>query len=357
MQSFAVPSPAGEMTVWEQDSAAGRRVRRVAQVLLYVSRHQKQPSSPASHRRAEPFDPSHGALGHPQAHAGSTDETASLTAPVPGRARRPRARTEAEGVVIERNLTPRLTLHRQCSHTSRGTMRRFGIATVIAALLLPAGAHRAQARAAPDRRAADRDRHPARRRPRGLRERPPGHLLQSGPACSGSGRELETYFFAHEYGHIRYGHTGAALAAGEGDLGALRVRQELEADCYAARTLGESDPRPSDAAHPVLHPHGPVPLRRLAPERRPARGQDSRRAFPRPTLRRDIVGFQQPGRTIPSAARARRRRRSTPRPTNPSLHGRRRRTAAKTPSPRIVHCQTVTREPRGSVLTSPSGER
>jgi hypothetical protein len=47
---------------------------------------------------------------------------------------------------------------------------------------------------------------------------------------------------------VRYGHTGAALTAGEGDLGALRQRQELEADCYAARTLSESEPETIGAA-------------------------------------------------------------------------------------------------------------
>jgi len=71
------------------------------------------------------------------------------------------------------------------------------------------------------------------------------------------GPELETYFFAHEYGHIHYGHTGSALTAGEGDLGALRVRQELEADCYAARTLGDTDHAAVDAALKFFTRMGP----------------------------------------------------------------------------------------------------
>src|SRR5919198_3451420 len=45
--------------------------------------------------------------------------------------------------------------------------------------------------------------------------------------------QLADFFFAHEYGHIHYGHAGAALADPHGELSALRQRQELEADCYA----------------------------------------------------------------------------------------------------------------------------
>ncbi len=118
-------------------------------------------------------------------------------------------------------------------------MRRFWIATVFAALLLAAGTHRA----------------PALQRLIDVRQVPSDTLRDVAFAAFEQGRpviyynpvlmqrvgpQLEAYFFAHEYGHVRYGHTGAALAAGEGDLGALRARQELEADCYAARTLGES---------------------------------------------------------------------------------------------------------------------
>jgi hypothetical protein len=126
-------------------------------------------------------------------------------------------------------------------------MRRLGIVTVITALLLPAGAHRAgAAQRLIDVRQIATDT---------LRDvalatfehgRPviyynPVLLQQFGP-------RLTSFFFAHEYGHIRYGHTGAALAAGEGDLTALRQRQELEADCYAARTLSESEPETVGAA-------------------------------------------------------------------------------------------------------------
>jgi hypothetical protein len=52
---------------------------------------------------------------------------------------------------------------------------------------------------------------------------------------------MTEYFFAHEYGHIHYGHTGGALADEGGELTLLRQRQELEADCYAAGLLGDTD--------------------------------------------------------------------------------------------------------------------
>jgi hypothetical protein len=126
-------------------------------------------------------------------------------------------------------------------------MRRFGIATVIGALLLPAGAHRAQAvqRLMDVRQIATDTLHDlavaAFENGRPVIYYNPVLMQRVGP-------ELETYFFAHEYGHVHYGHTGSALTAGEGDLGALRVRQELEADCYAARTLADTDHEAVDAA-------------------------------------------------------------------------------------------------------------
>ena len=71
------------------------------------------------------------------------------------------------------------------------------------------------------------------------------------------GPHLSTFFFAHEYGHIHYGHTGGALIQ-DGELSAVRQRQELEADCYAAALLGESD-RPSvDAALRFFTRLGPL---------------------------------------------------------------------------------------------------
>lgn len=55
------------------------------------------------------------------------------------------------------------------------------------------------------------------------------------------GPRMAEFFFAHEYGHIHYGHTGGALANEGGELSLTRQRQELEADCYAAELLGTTD--------------------------------------------------------------------------------------------------------------------
>lgn len=61
------------------------------------------------------------------------------------------------------------------------------------------------------------------------------------------GPELSSFFLTHEYGHIHYGHSGGALVH-DGEIGEIRVRQELEADCYAATHLAESEPEAVDAA-------------------------------------------------------------------------------------------------------------
>jgi hypothetical protein len=135
-------------------------------------------------------------------------------------------------------------------------MRRIGTVTVIAALLLPAGAHRAQAvqRLMDVRQVATDTLHDvavtAFENGRFVIYYNPVLMQRVGP-------ELETFFFAHEYGHVHYGHTGSALTAGEGDLGALRVRQELQADCYAARTLGEDQPETLNAAIRFFNRMGP----------------------------------------------------------------------------------------------------
>jgi hypothetical protein len=126
-------------------------------------------------------------------------------------------------------------------------MRKLTIATLAAALLLPAGAEQARAvqRLIDVRQIATdtlRDVALARfENGRPVIYYNPALLRQFGPS-------LTTFFFAHEYGHIRYGHTGAALLAGDGDLTAVRQRQELEADCYAARALAESAPEAVGAA-------------------------------------------------------------------------------------------------------------
>jgi hypothetical protein len=62
------------------------------------------------------------------------------------------------------------------------------------------------------------------------------------------GPQLTTFFFAHEYGHIYFGHTGAALIQAQGELSTLRQQQELEADCYAARLLAQHDRAAVEAA-------------------------------------------------------------------------------------------------------------
>jgi hypothetical protein len=126
-------------------------------------------------------------------------------------------------------------------------MRRLGIVTVVTALLLPAWVHRAGAvqRLIDVRQIATDTLHDVAlatfENGRPIIYYNPALLQRFGP-------RLTTFFFAHEYGHVHYGHTGAALAAGEGDLSALRQRQELEADCYAARTLSESEPETIGAA-------------------------------------------------------------------------------------------------------------
>jgi hypothetical protein len=135
-------------------------------------------------------------------------------------------------------------------------MRRFGIATVIAALLLPAGAHRAQAvqRLMDVRQIATDTLHDlavaAFENGRPVIYYNPVLMQRVGP-------ELESYFFAHEYGHIRYGHTGSALTSTESDRSAIRVRQELEADCFAASTLADADPAAVEAAIRFFNRLGP----------------------------------------------------------------------------------------------------
>lgn len=57
----------------------------------------------------------------------------------------------------------------------------------------------------------------------------------------GFGPRMAEFFFAHEYGHIHYGHAGGALAHEEGDVSLVRQAQELEADCYAARTVPDRE--------------------------------------------------------------------------------------------------------------------
>ncbi len=73
----------------------------------------------------------------------------------------------------------------------------------------------------------------------------------------GFGPHMAGFFFAHEYGHLRYGHSGSALAADAGTAGATRQRQELEADCYAAQALAEHGRESVEAAVRFFRKMGP----------------------------------------------------------------------------------------------------
>ncbi|HXW96932.1 MAG TPA: hypothetical protein VEI47_05050 [Gemmatimonadales bacterium] len=79
---------------------------------------------------------------------------------------------------------------------------------------------------------------------------------------------LDSFFMAHEYAHIALHHTRAsALRAGPGIRDHLLQAKELEADCLAARRLGETHrdatlaavrffSRMGDARFDMEHPTG-----------------------------------------------------------------------------------------------------
>ena len=73
----------------------------------------------------------------------------------------------------------------------------------------------------------------------------------------GFGPRMAEFFFAHEYGHIRYGHAGGALSHDAGEVSTLRQRQELEADCYAAQVLAHHDRESVEAAIRFFKRMGP----------------------------------------------------------------------------------------------------
>lgn len=85
------------------------------------------------------------------------------------------------------------------------------------------------------------------------------------------GPNLAAFVMAHEFGHVRYGHTGGALhtlhmRAADGSPDAARRReQELEADCYAARILGETNPEALRAAIQFFTTMGPFRYDNLHP--------------------------------------------------------------------------------------------
>ena len=79
------------------------------------------------------------------------------------------------------------------------------------------------------------------------------------------GPQLADFFFAHEYGHLFYGHTGAALTDAIDDLSDLRRHQELAADCYAARALSLTDAVAVEAAVRFFSRMGPFRFDNLHP--------------------------------------------------------------------------------------------
>ncbi len=79
------------------------------------------------------------------------------------------------------------------------------------------------------------------------------------------GPQLGDFFLAHEYGHIFYGHGGAALAGAGRELGALRQRQELEADCYATAALAPERRDAVEAALEFFRRMGPFRFDNLHP--------------------------------------------------------------------------------------------
>jgi hypothetical protein len=81
----------------------------------------------------------------------------------------------------------------------------------------------------------------------------------------GFGPRMAEFFFAHEYGHIRYGHAGGALSHEAGEVTMVRQRQELEADCYAAQVLAEHDRESVETAIRFFKRMGPYRYDALHP--------------------------------------------------------------------------------------------
>lgn len=135
-------------------------------------------------------------------------------------------------------------------------MRKLGIATVIAMLLVPASPQGARA----VQRLVDVWQIPTDT----LQDVAVATFVQGRPIIYYNpillqrfGPRMTEFFFAHEYGHIRFGHTGGALTHDEGELSAVRQRQELEADCYAAALLGEHNREAIEAAVRFFSRMGP----------------------------------------------------------------------------------------------------
>ena len=79
------------------------------------------------------------------------------------------------------------------------------------------------------------------------------------------GPHLAAFFMAHEYGHVAYGHAGAALTLGGDDAGTRRQLQELEADCYATVALTERNGAAVAAALQFFNRLGPFRFDNLHP--------------------------------------------------------------------------------------------
>ena len=126
-------------------------------------------------------------------------------------------------------------------------MRRWGVVTAIAMLLgpamLPAPAHAAQRLMDVREVASDTIRDVA----LVTVERGRPTIYYNPVLLDRVGPELAAFFITHEYGHIHHGHSGGALVH-DGEITTLRQRQELDADCYAAAHLAESNPGSVDAA-------------------------------------------------------------------------------------------------------------
>lgn len=135
-------------------------------------------------------------------------------------------------------------------------MRRSWWVTIVAAALLSAGPRGAQAlQQLVDVRQIATDT---------LRDVAVAAFVQGRPTIfynpvllQGFGPRMAEFFFAHEYGHLRYGHAGGALTHEAGEVSLLRQRQELEADCYAAQVLAEHDRESVDAAVRFFQRMGP----------------------------------------------------------------------------------------------------
>jgi hypothetical protein len=79
------------------------------------------------------------------------------------------------------------------------------------------------------------------------------------------GPNLADFFMAHEYGHVAHGDAGAALTLGGTDVGTLRQRQELAADCYATVALAERNGAAVAAALQFFSRLGPFRFDNLHP--------------------------------------------------------------------------------------------